>query len=659
MNIGQPTSASMNPMNTLPTVEPSGLEFAETQSVTLNWELSGLKEIFNNSRGDTKSKCVKSAVFGDPDNLWEVIFYPNSGTPNTSVTNPPPGQPNSGLGEYSSFYLSAVATDEEKAHSIKGKWQRKGLFAFRFEVKTKRPPPNVLTAKEAANHIFSSKTVNWGWQSFARRDTLYYLAPAVREADAFVITCTVSSNACPPAGAWLNLYSALPSNASPTANALPAQSERWTGSEGGWKGVAGGNGAVTGARKLVPKAVVDSFASLFDDETYSDVEFWLPSRSSRYRNAQNTSTLKNGVRQEDDNERTTTNTTTTTIAQIGPPLASTSPSASPLSEAEPQEQSTMTRPMQRTSAAETTSTHSNHPLTVPQRHFRKIWANKKILMRGEFFKDLLSGTFSEGNDPPSRSDTPASESDLYGWDDSDIEDEMRSDSEDWPTARIPSNKVTCNTGPPKTKIVIRDAAYASWQALIFYLYSDEIVFAPLASSFIAVEPEPNGDHPGVRTSERASHNRTTSLPDRGGSGRTEWIKAWMAEREGRDEWPENAPRPCSAKAIFRLADKLDLPSLRQRAFQHIVAQLTPQNIPYEVFSQFSATYEEVRKVEIAYLLKHWNEIKSSTAMRNIWIDLRQGRHQGFEEVWPCIVANLEYAPPKAAANTMELDGASD
>lgn len=42
--------------------------------------------------------------------------------------------------------------------------------------------------------------------------------------------------------------------------------------------------------------------------------------------------------------------------------------------------------------------------------------------------------------------------------------------------------------------------------------------------------------------------------------------------------------------------KLDLPSLRQRAFQHIVSQLTPQNIPYEVFSQFSATYEEVRKV---------------------------------------------------------------
>lgn len=62
------------------------------------------------------------------------------------------------------------------------------------------------------------------------------------------------------------------------------------------------------------------------------------------------------------------------------------------------------------------------------------------------------------------------------------------------------------------------------------------------------------------------------------------------------------------------------------------------------------------QVEVAYLLKHWNEIKNSTTMRNIWIDLRQGRHQGFEEVWPYIVANLEYMPFKSTADNMDLDG---
>ena len=131
---------------------------------------------------------------------------------------------------------------------------------------------------------------------------------------------------------------------------------------------------------------------------------------------------------------------------------------------------------------------------------------------------------------------------------------MRSDDEDWPATRNPSNKVTRNTGPLKTKIVIRDAAYTSWQALIFYLYSNEIVFAPLASSFIAAEPD-SGDHLNCSTdSERTSNHRTASTPDRGGLGRTEWIKTWMTEKEGSGEWPKNAPRPCSAKAIFRLAD---------------------------------------------------------------------------------------------------------
>jgi hypothetical protein len=42
-------------MATHPNTEPSNLEFAETQSVTLTWEITGLKEIFDKSRGESKS----------------------------------------------------------------------------------------------------------------------------------------------------------------------------------------------------------------------------------------------------------------------------------------------------------------------------------------------------------------------------------------------------------------------------------------------------------------------------------------------------------------------------------------------------------------------------------------------------------------------------
>jgi hypothetical protein len=63
-----------------------------------------------------------------------------------------------------------------------------------------------------------------------------------------------------------------------------------------------------------------------------------------------------------------------------------------------------------------------------------------------------------------------------------------------------------------------------------------------------------------------------------------------------DEDSPVGPRPVSAKAVYRLADKLDLPALKLRAFQHIVGQLTAHNIPAEVFSRFSSTFEDVRKV---------------------------------------------------------------
>lgn len=83
--------------------------------------------------------------------------------------------------------------------------------------------------------------------------------------------------------------------------------------------------------------------------------------------------------------------------------------------------------------------------------------------------------------------------------------------------------------------------------------------------------------------------------------------------------------------MYRLADKLDLPSLKLRAFQHICSQLTVQNIPAEVFSRFSSTFEDVRKVQVAFFLKHWSEIKKSDTMTQIWQQIRTGKHVGFEE----------------------------
>lgn len=86
---------------------------------------------------------------------------------------------------------------------------------------------------EAADHVFSSEARNWGWQSFARRSDVYYNNMAVRHADAFVISCTITHT---------------PSKPAPAPQAVVQ-------------------------KRLMPLELVNAFAGMFDDPTYSDVKF--------------------------------------------------------------------------------------------------------------------------------------------------------------------------------------------------------------------------------------------------------------------------------------------------------------------------------------------------------------------------------------------------
>lgn len=168
------------------------------------------------------------------------------------------------------------------------------------------------------------------------------------------------------------------------------------------------------------------------------------------------------------------------------------------------------------------------------------------------------------------------------------------------------------------------------------VYTDTIHFAPLSSAF---------EH----SATISSHQRTSSLSSVPNTeppkNRREWTRSWLEEhRIGLGDIFPQGPRPVSAKAVYRLADKLDLPALKLRAFQHIIAGLTAQNIPAEVFSRFSTTFEDVRKVQIAFFLKHWHEIKKSETMTQIWTQIRLGKHVGFEEgesKWGLQIAGIQ------------------
>lgn len=201
-------------------------------------------------------------------------------------------------------------------------------------------------------------------------------------------------------------------------------------------------------------------------------------------------------------------------------------------------------------------------------------------------------------------------------------------------------------------VLIRGVAYNTYRALLYYIYTDNIVFAPLSSCFVSSRlittspsfpssPRSEDIPPPASVSKKATYTDSAT-------SRKEWVRDWMKHNPGH-------PAPCSAKAIYREADRLNLSDLKARAAQHVFQSLTVENIAYEVFSPFASIFEEIRKVEIDFFLKNWQEIRTSDAMKKVWHQIRIGRHPGFEEVWPTIAMSLEFKPDTPVSPTARSD----
>ena len=132
------------------------MEYQESISITFEWTLKDLKDLFESTKGEAKSKVTKSVRFGG--GRWQILFYANSGTE----------------GGYVSLYLSCEPTTEEKDNTLDGKyvptcyclylihrvqiirWVRDGVFKFSFELRN-TSKTILFNSKEANNHSFSWK----------------------------------------------------------------------------------------------------------------------------------------------------------------------------------------------------------------------------------------------------------------------------------------------------------------------------------------------------------------------------------------------------------------------------------------------------------------------------------------------------------------------
>ncbi|KAI0301112.1 hypothetical protein B0F90DRAFT_1719274 [Multifurca ochricompacta] len=571
------------------------VEFQESNSIVFEWTLRGLKNLFESSKGEAKSKVTKSAKFGG--GRWQVLFYSNSGPPYASADV---GSSNSS--GYVSLFLSCEPSQEEKDAAYNGRWVREGLYRFTFELHSLKKK-ELFNVKEAHNHSFSHATANWGWAQFARRDAVYYTKSIVKANDAFVITCTISSTPGPP-------------TSSPLVH-----------------------------KSLVPRDLLDSVGQLLDDPLYSDIEFILPSRNPRVRTPRRIYASKRLLSRADyfDSmfnagfvEASSGQCTFEITGDTNQDNVDTASEYTALGAhtEDSDEEDEAYDPGEADGDPPNSDVEPEDVLDLPH--------------------DLLESGVSVAAEEPAGGDENGE-----GEDNKTRNVRQKVVHPSSPRGRdaqvdthVPALPVDRDVpGPAKLRVVVKDVAYATYRAVLYYLYTDRIRFAPLSSSFLS------SCSPGISSAQTPNDSqaslgsvaRTGSAEvHAGASSRREWIQDWIRGNPGH-------PLPCSAKAVYRLADKLVLTELKARAFEHITRSLTVENVPYEVFSTFSATFEVVRKIEVKYFLDHWTEIRSSDAMRNVWHQIRLGRHPGFEDVWPVIATHLEFKPQSGPAGSDKED----
>ncbi|KDQ62554.1 hypothetical protein JAAARDRAFT_30458 [Jaapia argillacea MUCL 33604] len=589
------------------------VEYQESTTIKFDWTLRGLKNLFESSKGDSKSKVIKSAKFGG--GRWQILFYANSGTGSSGVEG----------GGYVSLYLSCEPTAEEKEASLNGKWVREGLYTFSFALRNLTRSV-LFNAKEAHDHSFSYRTANWGWAQFARRDAVYYQPTNVKQNDAFLIICTITSSPSVP----------IPPPPIP--------------------------------RKSVPKDLLDSVGALLDDPIYSDVEFIIPRRGQDVKEPRRIWAARRLLRRADYfNTMFNSGFAESTADPYTIEVRSPQPVVPPLDDAASDTGSFIRNFDDSDDEEEQMLVGEIDHLTFDER--RGGGASRDtpdtpalmitVPMEGVSGPSTLAG--GEGAEEASVVDSEGSLDATrnvrakLSHPSSPRTKELAMERQD----KRPSSPLDVVPGPKKFPIVVRDVAYSTYRAVLYYIYTDTIQFAPLSSSFLSSPSMgaststlslptqlPQESQGNLGAGLRATAQGESSATSVGPSSRREWIKDWEENNPGR-------PGPCSAKAVYRLADKLDLRELKDRAFQHIVKSLTVDNVPYEVFSTFSATFEDVRKVQVQFFLDHWADIRGSDAMRNVWQQIRLGRHPGFEEVWPMIALNLEFKPTAGDASSAD------
>ncbi|KWU41835.1 hypothetical protein RHOSPDRAFT_36603 [Rhodotorula sp. JG-1b] len=135
------------------------------------------------------------------------------------------------------------------------------------------------------------------------------------------------------------------------------------------------------------------------------------------------------------------------------------------------------------------------------------------------------------------------------------------------------------------QIEVRETAYSTMCAVLLYLQTGHIKFAPIRSSH-ALPPD------------ELATQRLVSLATSVGEHPT-------------------LPPPVSPKSVYRLAHLIERDELQKMAPDSLASSLTISGAAAELFSPVSVAYEKSRKIVFDFVVKNWKEVKATEAWRTV------------------------------------------
>jgi hypothetical protein len=145
---------------------------------------------------------------------------------------------------------------------------------------------------------------------------------------------------------------------------------------------------------------------------------------------------------------------------------------------------------------------------------------------------------------------------------------------------------------PHHRIRVQNNAYSTYGAVLMWIQTGYISFAPLHSSFSHLPLESR------------SLARITAI-------------------ESLHELEPQLPLSVSPKSVYKLAHYLSLPVLESLALQELSRQLTVDNVFTELFDGLASVYEEVRKLEVEFAVRNKKEVVETKGFKDVMDKLRK------------------------------------